>query len=274
MELYTQRRIDENPPFPVEIVETDIDLYYRMAYSLYQLVDENNANNRDTVVIMPVGPVFQYRRFIYFLEQRSLDLSRLHAFFMDEYMADATNLLEAEDPLSFRGFIRRELTDPMPASMNLKLDQIYFPDPADPGAYDRRLEELGSAQVCYAGVGISGHLAFNEAVSTGITPDEFRLLPTRVLNLTPETITINSNTALGGAFEVVPKQAITVGFKQINEAKAIRIYMNRPWQRAVVRKLLWGPVTTSFPASLVRDHSDIRLTVTAEVASPPEFALK
>jgi glucosamine-6-phosphate deaminase len=273
LDIYADRSLIEDSPIPLEIVETDIDLYYRMAYSLYRLIDANNQAERETVVIMPVGPVFQYRRFIYFLKEQPIDLSRLHCFFMDEYLTDSGERISAEDSLSFRGFITRELTDPMPTEMGFRNDQVYFPDPADPSEYDRRLAELGGAQVCYAGVGINGHLAFNEA-DGAVSAEEFRRLPTRVLALTRETITINSNTALGGAFEVVPKRAITVGFRQIYESKAIRIYMNRPWQRAVVRKMLFGPETTEFPASLVRAHPDVAVTVTAEVATPPAFALK
>ncbi len=274
MEIYTGDPIDERSPIPLEIVETEVDLYYRMAYSLYLLVDNNNRAGRDTVVIMPVGPVFQYRRFIFFLKQRPLDLSKLHCFFMDEYLREDGTLIDSDDPLSFRGFIQRELIEPMPEPTGFRSDQVYFPDPDDPARYDRRLEELGGAEVCYAGVGINGHLAFNEAVKDRMSVEEFRNLPTRLVELTQQTITINSNTALGGALEVVPRRAVTVGFRQIYESKAIRIYLNRPWQRAVVRKMLFGPITPAFPASIVRSHPDVSVVVTAEVAAPPRFALK
>jgi glucosamine-6-phosphate deaminase len=153
---------------------------------------------------------------------------------------------------------------------------VRFPDPADPADYDRRLEALGGAGICIAGVGINGHLAFNEAPEPGdqIDNDRFKALPTRVIDLARETITINANTALRGAFERIPKRAVTVGFRQIFDSGRILAYFNRPWQSAVVRKLLFGEISARFPASLLRDHPNVRLVMTRTVAEKPDFQLR
>jgi glucosamine-6-phosphate deaminase len=164
----------------------------------------------------------------------------------------------------------------MPGEMKLKPEQVLFPDPDDPADYDRRLQALGGAGLCVAGVGINGHLAFNEAPEPGepIGNDEFKALPTRVIDLSRETITINSNTSLRGAFERIPRRAVTVGFKQIFDAERILVCLNRPWQGAVVRKLLFGEITARFPASLLREHRDARLVMTRAVAERPDFRLR
>ncbi|UCF97397.1 MAG: glucosamine-6-phosphate isomerase [Spirochaetaceae bacterium] len=276
MDIYATDIDPKSTPLPVEILETDIDLYYHIALTLYLEVENNNAAGKSSVFILPVGPVYQYRRFVWLCSLRPLDLSRVHCFFMDEYLDEAGKRIPLDHPLSFRGFIKRELVDPMPEKMNLKAEQVLFPDPDDPTDYDRRLAELGQADICFAGVGINGHLAFNEAAEAGqeIDAEGFRNLPTRVLPLSRETITINSYTALRGAFERIPPRAVTVGFKQIFASKRVRAYLNRPWQRAVVRKLLFGEKTARFPASLLRDHPDTRLVMTREVAARPEFQLK
>ena len=301
-------------PLPVEVVDSDVDLYYRIALSMYLEVEAANgaaANGaadlharpdagpgaaaaprvrpgrgagepadgdaasarRDCVFIVPVGPVFQYRRFVWLVKQRPIDLSRLHLFFMDEYLDEQGGLIPEDSPLSFRGFIQRELIEPMGSTGGFSGERVYFPDPQNPGDFDRRLAELGGADVCYAGVGINGHLAFNEPEGA-LSAEDFLQLGTRVVPLSRETITINSNTALRGAFEQVPARAITVGFRQIMEARKLRIYLNRPWQGAVVRKLLFGDISPSFPASFARRHSDAALIMTPEVAERPSFALK
>ncbi|MBN2553401.1 MAG: hypothetical protein JXB06_11565 [Spirochaetales bacterium] len=276
MDIY-QRDIDpDRSPLPVEIVETDTDLYYHIALTLYFEIERNNNEGRDSVFILPVGPVYQYRRFVWLCRQRPLDLSRLHCFFMDEYLDERGRRIPSDHPLSFRGFIQRELVEPMPAAAGLRAEQVLFPDPEDTAGYDRRLAELGGALMCVAGVGINGHLAFNEAPEPGepISKEQFKALPTRAIRLTRETITINSNTALRGAFERIPGQAVTVGFKQIFESGRIMVYLNRPWQNAVVRKLLFGEISPRFPASLLREHPDARLVMTREVASRPDFQLR
>lgn len=269
--LFYTRNIE--PDDRVRIVESEIDLYWQMALDLYLRIERNNAADRDTVCIVPVGPTFQYRRFVWLMRERQIDLSRLFLFFMDEYLTDDGGLIAPESPLSFRGFVRRELVEPLgDGGSGFRAAQVFFPDPADPSAYDHRLHLLGGAEVCYAGVGINGHLAFNEP------PDwedpAFESLPTRVVDLSPHTITINSNTALGGAWDQIPKRAITVGMGQILASRELRIYLNRPWQRAVVRKLLWGPVTARFPASYAQRHPNATVTMTREVAAPPDFGLR
>ena len=62
--------------------------------------------------------------------------------------------------------------------------------------------------------------------------------------------------------------------REILEARKVRIYMNREWQCAIVRKILHGPVTASVPASLLQEHGDVRLTIAAAVARLPEPALR
>jgi glucosamine-6-phosphate deaminase len=276
MDIYQREILPGRTPIPVEIVETDTDLYYHAALTLYFQIERNNAADRDSVFILPVGPVYQYRRFVWLCGQRPLDLSRLHCFFMDEYLDEQGKRIPPDHPLSFRGFIRRELVEPMPADAGIRAKQVLFPDPADPPDYDRRLARLGGAGICIAGVGINGHLAFNEAPEEGerIGKEQFKALPTRVIPLTRETITINSNTALRGAYERIPKQAVTVGFKQIFDSQRIIVYLNRPWQSAVVRKLLFGEITARFPASLLREHGNVQLVMTREVAGKPEFQLR
>ena len=266
-------QLQEVSGIPLTVVETDIDLYYQMALSMYTLIERQNNKHEPTTMILPVGPVFQYRRFISLLNHRPLNLSGVHLFFMDEYLVDGTDTwIDEHDPLSFRGFIRRELIDPMPRKMGLEIDQIHFPDPKEPRQYDDLLDRLGGAQMCHAGVGIVGHLAFNEPVASD--KETFLSLGSRIVELTRETITINSNTALQGAYEIIPKRAVTLGMRQIYSSKRLRIYMNRPWQAAVLRKALLLDPTPGFPVTCVRDHQDISFMLTPEAAGQPEFTLR
>lgn len=263
-------------PVPLTVLETDIDLYYHMAFSLYCEIERLSQQRGRAVCIVPVGPVFQYRRFAQLCAMRPLRLDGLHLFFMDEYLSDDGALIDPRSPLSFRGFVQRELIHRMPKEMGLQVDQVHFPDPAQLDDYENRLEQLGEADVCYAGVGITGHLAFNDPPEPGehVSERDFLASRTRVVTLSRETVTINSNTALRGAMDVVPRQAVTVGFARIAAARKIRLYLNRPWQSAVVRRFLFGPRSVEFPVTLVRDHHDVQAILTAEVARAPQLALQ
>ncbi|HUX20541.1 MAG TPA: glucosamine-6-phosphate isomerase, partial [Spirochaetia bacterium] len=241
---------------------------------IYSTIERESSHGKDFALILPVGPVFQYRRLVELHRRRPLDFTHANFFFMDEYLDDPSTMISAADPLSFRGFIDRELIEPL--GETLRSDQVKFPTPGETEKYDRRLEALGGARLCVAGVGINGHVAFNEPPEQdeNITDEEFGRLPTRVVALTRETITINSNTALRGAYERVPKFAVTVGMRQILSSARIRIYLNRPWQSAVLRKLLFGSASLRFPVSLLRGHGDIEVMATEEVAQEPVVGLK
>src|SRR5439155_14156396 len=100
----------------------------------------------------------------------------------------------------------------------------------------------------------------------------FAALPTRVLSLTRETRTINSVT-VGGEIAVIPKRAVTVGMKECLSARKMRFYCNRPWQSAVVRRVLHGPITSTCPASFLRTHSDAEIAVADDVVAEPDIRL-
>ncbi|MCK5248484.1 MAG: hypothetical protein KAJ98_00875 [Spirochaetaceae bacterium] len=269
MEIYDRilEAADPSLPMALRIAENDTTLYWLMALEMYREVSTDLDNGRQSVFIVPVGPIYQYRILITLIDQLPIDLSGLHLFFMDEYLDVNDALIDSGHPLSFRGFVDMELADLLTGRHGFRREQVHFPDPADPEAYDGAIADLGGATVCFAGVGINGHLAFNEAPCG---PESL----SRIVNLTPETITTNAHTALGGAWEMIPRRAVTVGMKSILAARRLSLWMNRPWQRAVARKLLFGPICPDFPASYACNHPVPSLTVTAAVAEAPHFGLR
>jgi glucosamine-6-phosphate deaminase len=150
-----------------------------------------------------------------------------------------------------------------------------FPDPHDPATIGRLIASRGGVDACFGGVGINGHVAFNEPPEPGVTMsvEEFAALPTRVLDLARETRTINAVT-VGGDVAAIPRRCVTVGMQEVLGARRLRFYCNRPWQAGVVRRLLHGPVTSACPASLLRTHADAELVVADFVAAAPVIGLR
>ena len=147
-------------------------------------------------------------------------------------------------------------------------EQRVFPDPSHPGKLDKLIEELGGVDVCFGGIGINGHLAFNEA-REDLTAGEFAGLGTRVVTLNPETRTANAIGDRGGAIDAMPHIAVTVGMKQILSARKVRLGVFREWHRAVVRQAAYGPVTAHFPASLLQNHPDAVIYTNSVAAARP-----
>ncbi len=115
--------------------------------------------------------------------------------------------------------------------------------------------------------------SLREANEEYLGRSKFANMPTRTLPLTRETRTINSNT-VGGEISIIPHHAVTVGMKECLGAKKMRFYCNRPWQSAVVRRVLHGPITPLCPASFLQTHPDAEIAVADYVAALPNIRLR
>ncbi|MBX7210517.1 MAG: glucosamine-6-phosphate isomerase [Verrucomicrobiaceae bacterium] len=226
-------------------------------------------------LIIPVGPVDQFPILAEAINSGRLDCRDVMLINMDEYLTDSDEFVPTDHPLSFRGYMDRAFYSRLDSDLVPRPENRVFPDPRDPGALQSMIDARGGVDACFGGIGINGHIAFNEPPEPGETMSagDFAALPSRVLTLSRETRTINSVT-VGGGIEVIPRRAVTVGMKEILAARRLRFYCNRPWQSAVVRRVLHGPITSACPASLLRLHADARITVADCVAAPPHIQLR
>lgn len=222
------------------------------------------------LAICPVGPVGQYDILARRVLDEGLSLDRLTLLIMDEYLTDEGAWIPETDPLSFRAHMARAFAS-LPAAQR---PRVVVPDPADLAAIPKLIAAAGGIDVTYAGVGITGHLAFNDPIPGRDDPDHMASLPARIVELPPTVRLINGVTAARGNADRIPRLAVTVGMAEILSARRLRIFMNRPWQSAAIRRLACGPVTGAFPASLAQRHHDWTLHVVDGVLDPPEPALK
>lgn len=244
------------------------------AFARYLLTDYLSglqSGREQMLFIVPVGPVGQYERLAKLCGEGDHSLELLNLIVMDEYLTDAGDWIAETDPLSFRRHIREALLDNLPSARRPK---VIVPDPRNIDAVGAAIERIGGVDSCYAGVGITGHLAFNDPVPGRDQAEFMASLPTRVVSLLPETRLINAVTASRGNLSRIPRMAVTVGMKEILAARRLRIFMNRDWQCAAIRRLACGPVTGAFPASLVQNHSNWSLHVVSSVLDEPEPGLR
>ena len=273
-EQITQEQLGKGSPIQLEIVDTEEDLYYHMAMDMFDRITANNINGKRSVFIVPVGPIGQYRKLAKMCNQKNVPLQNVWLINMDEYLDEHDRPIPKTHPLSFRGFMEREFYNQVCPDLNVPVSQRIFPEPGREAEIGKLIANLGGVEVAYGGIGINGHIAFNEPPEDDTDDRTFKRLPTRVLSLTRETRTINSVTAANGYIDYIPTRCITVGMKEILSARHIRFYMNRSWQKGIVRKILHGPVTCKVPASFFQEHRDAKLIITKEVSMPPVGRLR
>ncbi len=246
-----------------------------MARAMMDLYHQARSEGRALTLIVPVGPVDQFPVLARQINEARCDWRDVVLVNMDEYLSDEDRWVELDHPLSFRGYMQRKFYDLIDPALAPRPENRVFPDPQKPAEIQRLIDGRGGVDACFGGIGINGHIAFNEPPEPGesIALEEFAALPTRALSLTRETRTINSVT-VGGELSVIPRRCVTVGMREILASRRLRFYCNRPWQRGVVRRVLHGPIAPACPASLLRTHPDAELTVADYVAEPPEIQLR
>jgi glucosamine-6-phosphate deaminase len=144
---------------------------------------------------------------------------------------------------------------------------------------------VGGIDTCYGGIGIHGHVAFNEPPLgpwQQVSAEEFRHSGTRLVALNAETVVMNASRALGGYLPALPPMAVTIGMREIGAARRIRLTcQGGSWQRAILRIALFGSPNTAgdpadlhagedvrYPVTLLRAHADLEIAADMETAQP------
>ncbi len=267
--------LGKGTPVSVRVLGDMTSLARELASEIREQILRANAEDHGATLIVPVGPVDQYPVLAEMLNDENISCHNVVFIGMDEYLDGEGNWLAPDHALSFRGYLDRKFYDLLEPRLAPPPENRVFPDPHDLGAVPRLIAARGGVDACFGGIGITGHIAFNDPPEPGesLPVEAFAAVPTRVVELSRETRTINSVT-VGGEIGVIPRHAVTVGMKEILGARRLRLYCNRPWQSSVVRRVLHGPITPACPASLMRNHADAQLCVTDYVAAPPEIMLR
>ena len=264
---YTKEELVGNgPKLPVIVMEDNAEVFHSMAVEMVDEIKKHNEKGEKTVFICPVGPVGQYPYFVDMVNEQNISLKNVWFINMDEYLDDEKQWISKDHPLSFRGFMQRTVYDKVRPELVMPEDQRVFPDPNHPEYISELIEKLGGVDICFGGIGINGHVAFNEA-DPSLTNEEFLAQKTRVLEITKETRTANAIGDFNGALEDMPHYCVTIGINEISHAGKIRLGCFRNWDRAVVRRAAYGEATSDFPVSLLTSHPDINLKITEFVAA-------
>jgi glucosamine-6-phosphate deaminase len=242
-----------------KVVKEEWDVYFDMAMTMLEEILRHNATNERTVMIVPVGPTDQYPILAELINRLHVSLRSVYFFNMDEYLSTTDQRIPDDDTMSFHGRMKREFYDRVSPELVMPENQRIFPEPGGEAEFDRMLEELGGADACFGGLGINGHVAFNEAAETGdsITAEEFANLPTRVIRVSRETRTINAYGYKRGDLQSMPDWGVTVGMKAILKSKRIYIALNRPWQHGPFKHALFDAEQPQFPATLLRRNANL-----------------
>jgi glucosamine-6-phosphate deaminase len=257
-------------PFRFTLVADRHELNRAIAREAVDLIKAANGRNQPTLIIVPVGPL-DYSYWATLCNEENVSCAGLTTMCMDEYLDDSDHALAREHPLSFQGFVQRSLVDPLRPQLRPDPANVRCPDPRQPEAATALIESFGGADVCYGGMGITGHFAFNDPPEPGepVVDDDVRGSRTRRLTITRESATQMAMGGVGGNWDILPRRAVTLGMYELLLSKRIHLTFMRAWHAGVLRRALFGPVTGRCPGSFIQEHPQVDVTITQLAARVP-----
>ena len=136
----------------------------------------------------------------------------------------------------------------------------------------KQIAELGGVDTAYGGIGIHGHLAFNEP-EPGVRDSD-----PRIVALNDFTRTINAvRSQVGGNLENFPRYGITLGMRQLLDAKRIRLYcrngIDLDWANTILRLSVLGAQGDDYPVTHIRNHANYQVMTDSDTLQQPKIIL-
>lgn len=255
------------PGFTVRLYDTLEDFY--LAEALEYIAAWRQATPDNPVGICgPIGPTEQLPLVARLVNELGLKLADAHFWGMDEWLGDDGREVPMAHPLSFEKANRQLCFDRIDRSLAMPEAHLHFPK-ADVAEYVRSWDGVRCAAM-QGGQGDIKHWAFNDPLKregayrdAPPSPEEYRKLGTRIVELHPITLAQNARTSGGGNVTLVPAQAITVGPVETWKAEKVSIWQagthdNPLGQRLTALMISKGIADSAVPMSLLADHPNVQ----------------
>lgn len=211
----------------------------------------------DCVLGLATGssPVGAYRRLVQWHQKGALDFSCVTSVNLDEYRG-----LSGEHDQSYRYFMNHHLFD----HVNIPKERTFVPDGLEEDAdkacarYNEILRKVGRVDLQLLGLGRNGHIGFNE-------PADCFIPETHCVNLTESTIEANKRFFASG--NLVPRQAYTMGVKNILNARRILVVVSGFDKAEALKRMIEGPITPQVPASILQLHRQVTVVADEQALS-------
>jgi len=256
----------ERPGFKINIYDTIQDFYCAEALEYIKVWQQATPEN-PVGLCGPIGPTEQLSLVAQMVNAMNLDLKNCHFWGMDEWMVDG-KAADMDFPLGFAKADMDMCFNKIREELKMPMENMHFPT-EDPTEY---IESWGKAKclLMQGGQGETKHWAFNDPLKregkykdNPPTPEEYRKLSTRQVELHPITLMQNARTSGGGTVQNVPSAAVTVGPVQTWQSEKISIWHpghhDNPFGMRLTTYMISKKMADStVPMSLLSDHPNVQ----------------
>lgn len=212
-----------------------------------ELVKEVLKSKTNPVLGLATGstPETMYEQLVAAYQNGEISFKNVVTFNLDEYVG-----LDEANEFSYHYYMNEKLFD----HVDIDKKNTYIPNgnaedlEAECAAFESAIQELGPIDLQILGVGLNGHIGFNEPG----TPFTSR---THVATL--EESTRKANSRFFTSLDEVPKYALTMGLATIMDAKKIVLLVQGEHKKAILHEIVHGDVTEEVPASVLKLHPDV-----------------
>ncbi len=251
-----------NKNFKIRIIEDQTVFGFSFLTDIVAGIKRSLDEGRQYVIILP-APNPQYALVSHMINQLNISCKHVHTFNMDEYADENGNSAPKSWKGGFQYWMYKDLFDRIKPELRMPDNQINFPSTQNVNDYTKMIEDMGGADVCYGGIGWSGHAAFFEphlAEEFGEDIDAYLQAGSRTVELHPITQCQNSlfaDAGCAGDMSSCPPKAVTIGPKDLANSKLVSFWDgfahgDVSWQRFITRLAAHGPVTPRVPASILQ----------------------
>jgi glucosamine-6-phosphate deaminase len=251
-----------NKDFRIEVIDDKVQFYGRFAIDIVSRIQRARDESRNCVLILPVGPVPQYRMAAEMINRLRIGCGHLVTFNMDEYANEHGETAPADWEGSFATSMRQSFFARIDAALRPPERNIHFPTSRNIDNYWKMIEDEGGADCCYGGIGWCGHIAFWEShlgLEFAGDLDSYKRAHGRIVELNPMTIMQNALHSFGGDWSWVPPKAASIGPREILGARDRSFWLDGDqgggvsWQRFIARLVAHGPVNELVPGSILQE---------------------
>ena len=215
------------------------------SYIAGRINDYGKTADRPFVLGLPTGssPLLVYKEFIKMNRGGKLSFANVHTFNMDEYAG-----LPPDHPHSYHYYMMENLFKHVDIDIaNTHLLDGMAKDPAEEcRLYEEAIAKEGGIELFLGGMGIDGHIAFNE-------PGSSLQSRTRVKTLTYETKISNAR-FFGGDPAKVPSTALTVGVGTVMDAREVLIIASGRNKARALRAVVEEGISHMWTLSCLQMH--------------------
>lgn len=214
-------------------------------YVVKKILKSYPTKDKPFVLGLPTGssPLEMYNCLIKHYQNKKVSFKHVITFNMDEYIG-----LPKEHPKSYHSFMWNfffKHIDILPKNINILNGNASNFD-IECKIFEEKIKKNSGIDLFLGGVGINGHIAFNEPGSSLISR-------TRIKTLNQDTIMANSR-FFNYDIKKVPKKVLTVGIGTILDAEEILIIVSGYNKAQILAKAVEGSVSQMCPITALQMH--------------------